>query len=205
MVSLKKLALRKAKAEIQEIKERVAAKRNPFSALLELTDRLPKIVDVAIYAGLAYQSFMVFGRSETEELDRVKTAYTVNIPTGSPIGSIQSFGMREEEGDNIHFTTKSQSFTAYKSETKIVKRTHYNPAAALIGPVGLKLAQADNLVSGSVGCGILAALGIGSVKGILPDSVANLRDVGLPLLATTLPALGPRLAGLPESLTPLLP
>lgn len=183
--SLKKLAQRKAKAEIAEVKARATALKNPFSKYMEALDKAPKIVDLALNLGLAYQSFKTFGISKYVTYETVQVPYEVNdwILTSSTANWLPDpniplpapyWDLTPQPISPTYIVSKK---TVFKTEVREVEHTAYNPAAALIGPVALKLAQADNLVSGTVGCSMLAALGVVSAAGSVEKTLYGLDPV----------------------------
>lgn len=48
-----------------------------------------------------------------------------------------------------------------------------DPRGALIGPIGLKLAQSPNLIAGGAGIAVLAALGLASIAPSAIDDIRN--------------------------------
>jgi len=152
---LKKLAERKARAEIREIKERIKERKNPFGAVMSVTDKLPKIIDAAIYLGLAYTSLQTFGKYEEEETYIEKVPYKERVISESPF----SLPSGRTAARTISTITK------YRDVKKTRKVTKYHPVSALTLPVAYKLAQSDNLAAGTVGTSVLAAGGIIAVAG----------------------------------------
>lgn len=151
-------------------------------------------VDIALYAGLAYTSYNMFGHGThsvtvkvPEQVNVPYEVYTPGVaiwkPTGVSITSLLSSGMKREDifthPENIFTGTLKETFYKTVPAHEVVKTQEWsNPMAALIGPVALKLATTPSAgltsVSQIAGCAMLATMGI---IGVTPEITAAVDTV----------------------------
>lgn len=139
----------------------------PPKALIKLEDWLKthkasEIEEAALLLGLAGLSFKSFGIGEEIVKETYIDHYREDVvfdygeTVGEQLGVRGMFFrqqmMREIIGSHI---VKTPIYA-----TREVKKKVYHPEAALAGPVALKLAQTDGLVSQGAGVAMLALLGI---------------------------------------------
>jgi hypothetical protein len=161
----------------------------PPKAILKLEDWLKthkasEIEEAALLLGLAGLSFKTFGVGEETVTETYIDHYREDVifdygeTVGEQLGIRGMFFrqpmFREIIGSHIVRTP------IYA--TREVKKKVYHPEAALAGPIALKLAQTDGLISQGVGTAYLALLGVANVLPdfieLKPDPKLNLRLMG---------------------------
>ena len=120
-------------------------------------------INLAIYGGLAYASFNAWGTSKRTEL-RQNVPYQASLGRvamyeGMPVSALLKSGF-PVDWTKVYYAEAFE--TRYRSE--YVEVVEHNPLAVLYGPIALKLATTDNLISAGVGCSLLAGLGIAYIK-----------------------------------------
>lgn len=162
----------------------------PPKQLLQLEDWLKthkasEIEEAALLLGLAGLSFKTFGITEETTTEKYiwgyRDVYSVKPGTTIPYGSMQFWPMIQA-GRVIPGITENLVKTREPIySTREVKKKVYHPETALVGPIGLKLAQSANLAAGASGVitlGVLGLLGSG-VVGKTIDLGAGLK-LGIP-------------------------
>ncbi len=186
-----KTKAREAKAVSQATEEgkQAAHRKKPIEETLKeyiekLIDKMDPI-DAALCAALAYQSFMVFGQKKITKYRNIPYTVTeegaVYTPTNQLVADLLKSGVPSEVIFRDPSLIKEGTVSKTYYDAIPYEETISTPTAALIGPIGYKLATTDNLISGATGCAILAALGIAS----LPD-IGKFTLEGANAIATTI-------------------
>jgi len=167
-----KLKLKKLKTELTIAKDQMKQGKNPLYFLMGNLDKLSHAQTLLINGALAYLSLNAFGKTVTTE------EYTVKVPhhykkeqfpveeTGyKNIGSLELSPLPlspelRARGISPTGTHEVSEGVWYSTETRTRKKTNYNFATLLIGPVALQLAKARNLVAGTAGVSVLATMGV---------------------------------------------
>jgi len=139
------------------------------------------LADLAILASLAYLSFDKLGKQTIKEkkTETYISGYrTVSRGTLFPAGYIGP-GMERETGPYVTYEEP-----IYSTREVEVERIQYNPAAALYGPIGYKLATTMGgtpPVSQIAGLAALVGLGVAYAAGAYIDIGYGLK-IGIPTL-----------------------